>query len=185
MKGVLLAFVAGFVGGPDGPFVASEVDGTVRVVYPGAQPERAEARRKIAIVPRRAAAIRGDSPARRVFPVHVLRIPNRGLKDYQDAAEALSGRSEVPRDRLDYYSAYKKSKDFEPIVGWRGAVAEVATEPGGKLVTVKVTPDFGMPVFVMNEYRERYFIGADGSIQYRGSWDPEGKAGQIHPYVRF
>lgn len=184
MKGVLLAFMAGFVGGPDGPFVASVVDSEVRMVYPGAQPERAEARRKIAILPRRA----DDDPARRAFPVSVdysRKFPPGTLKGCQDAARALDGRSEVPRDRLDYYSAYKKSKDFEPIVGWRGAVTEVAAEPGGKLVTVKVTPDFGMPVFVMNEYRERYFIGADGSIQYRGSWDPEGKAGQIHPYIRF
>jgi hypothetical protein len=132
MKGVLLAFMAGFVGGPDGPFVANVVDSEVRVVYPGAQPERAEARKKVVIVPRRAAAIPDDGSARRVFPVHVLRIPNSGLKDYRDAAEALSGRSEVPRDRLAFYSAYKKElEEFAPFAVGRGQSLMSLPSPAG------------------------------------------------------
>lgn len=70
------------------------------------------------------------------------------------------------------------SLDYK-IVKWEGAVNNVTVGAAGFMVTLSVGPVFdSMTFYTSMGYTEHYSVGLDGVIQFLGSRDPLGLAGQ-------
>ena len=100
---------------------------------------------------------------------------------YQQMATTLSAVTDVPNDRLNYYSAVNQPPVYQ-ILGWEGMVSTVQANNGGYLVGVSVVPylsaEGGAGVVSNSDYLETYQI-TNGVVQYVGSADPQSLAGQM------
>lgn len=115
------------------------------------------------------------------FPVDVdpaLTLDQATQAQYQQLANQLSGYATVPNDRLNFYSAFVNSPDFT-VVGWQGILEDVGSDPSGSVVTLSVIPALDYVMAYPISYTEQYLVGNDGSIQFLGSADPLGVAGQF------
>ncbi len=103
--------------------------------------------------------------------------PNSNDPIYQQAATLIAGYTAIPAARVAYFAAYNNQ-----IGEFGGFVTTVQSQPGGgSLVTVNVQAiltDSSMPA---SKYFEQYMIGADNSVTYSSSLDPDGKAGTQLP----
>ncbi len=123
-------------------------------------------------------ALRNDIPPS-TWAVSVdwgLRLDPNTQALYQNMANAVSTFTNVPADRLHYYSALINNVK---VTGWAGMVTNVAAIPGGYKVTATVTPMTGTGVTYDTDYSENYFIETNNVVNYLGFSDPLGLGGHM------
>ena len=101
---------------------------------------------------------------------------------YQQMADLLTTVTDIPADRLNYYSAVNNAEWV--IGGWNGMVDNVQPAAGGGyLITVSAVPYFPdrTQVAIYSEYTEQYLIN-QGTMTYVGFQDPNHLAGTMPPW---
>jgi len=98
---------------------------------------------------------------------------------YGQMATILSGVTDVPPSRTNYYS------DVGPIDSWKGMVNSVITTNGINTVNVAVFPILtgNDSTSVVSDYSEQYSIDQNNVVTYLGFTDPNGWAGQTPAYL--
>ena len=98
-------------------------------------------------------------------------------------AKILSDFEGIPDDRIEFFSSLRTQPNLS-IHRWGGVVETVDPTSGGYVVTVKVMPvvhqngSSRTVILTPHAYYEQFLVGKNGSCQFLGSLDPEGKAGQ-------
>lgn len=96
----------------------------------------------------------------------------------------INGNAFIPNARLNHYSAVNNANGCV-ITTWQGIISNVQPNGNGNLVTLAYVPlldsgTYGQCCFIVDsDYTEQYQVNNDGSFQYTGSFDPEGRAGQM------
>lgn len=107
---------------------------------------------------------------------------------YDQVAATLTGVSDIPNDRTNYYSAVNNTPGYT-INGWTGLVNSVTPDGnGGYNVTVSVDPklsttQFGLYTDMESDYSEQYSINANNNVTYLGFLDPQGLAGLLTSFA--
>ncbi|AGA28266.1 hypothetical protein Sinac_4046 [Singulisphaera acidiphila DSM 18658] len=92
---------------------------------------------------------------------------------YQQMASLISGFTAVPTARTAYFSAFANN-----MSSWAGSIVNIQAQPqGGHLATVNVGAILSDSWVPYSNYSEQYLVGADNSVTYSASLDPDGTAG--------
>lgn len=92
---------------------------------------------------------------------------------YEQMASLIADFKAVPGARTAYFSAFANK-----IGSWGGSITNVEAQPqGGHLVTMNVGAILSDSWTPYSHYFEQYVVGADHSVTYSASLDPDGTAG--------